>query len=155
MKNNFLNKISVLSLAFFLLISCGTDANQEQKVSANAKADISSTTTATATAANVDKTITLPANFIAQTVIEKTGRARQMAVNANGDIYVQLGKTKSGKGIVALRDTNGDVKADEVEYFGDYGGTGMAIYDGHLYSCLLYTSPSPRDATLSRMPSSA
>ena len=25
----------------------------------------------------------------------------------------------------------------------------------HLYCCLLYTSPSPRDATLSRMPSSA
>ena len=25
----------------------------------------------------------------------------------------------------------------------------------HLYTCLLYTSPSPRDATLSRMPSSA
>ena len=25
----------------------------------------------------------------------------------------------------------------------------------HLISCLLYTSPSPRDATLSRMPSSA
>ena len=25
----------------------------------------------------------------------------------------------------------------------------------HDYSCLLYTSPSPRDATLSRMPSSA
>ena len=130
MKNNFLNKISVLSLAFFLLISCGTDANQEQKV--QAKADTSPKTTATAT--NIDNTITLPANFIAQTVIEKTGRARQMAVNANGDIYVQLGKTKSGKGIVALRDTNGDVKADEVEYFGDYGGTGMAIYDGHLYS---------------------
>ena len=27
--------------------------------------------------------------------------------------------------------------------------------DAHIYSCLLYTSPSPRDATLSRMPSSA
>ena len=26
---------------------------------------------------------------------------------------------------------------------------------GHLYSCLLYTSPSPRDGLLSRMPSSA
>ena len=25
----------------------------------------------------------------------------------------------------------------------------------YLHSCLLYTSPSPRDATLSRMPSSA
>jgi len=27
--------------------------------------------------------------------------------------------------------------------------------DGATYACLLYTSPSPRDATLSRMPSSA
>ena len=25
----------------------------------------------------------------------------------------------------------------------------------HIHACLLYTSPSPRDATLSRMPSSA
>ena len=28
-------------------------------------------------------------------------------------------------------------------------------YDGYPQNCLLYTSPSPRDATLSRMPSSA
>ena len=28
-------------------------------------------------------------------------------------------------------------------------------YDDNTYTCLLYTSPSPRDATLSRMPSSA
>ena len=28
-------------------------------------------------------------------------------------------------------------------------------YVGNLLGCLLYTSPSPRDATLSRMPSSA
>ena len=27
--------------------------------------------------------------------------------------------------------------------------------DSEKYTCLLYTSPSPRDATLSRMPSSA
>ena len=32
-----------------------------------------------------------------------------------------------------------------------YGGTGFDLYT----VCLLYTSPSPRDATLSRMPSSA
>ena len=31
---------------------------------------------------------------------------------------------------------------------------GSASFD-YLFSCLLYTSPSPRDATLSRMPSSA
>ena len=29
------------------------------------------------------------------------------------------------------------------------------VNDGEVKSCLLYTSPSPRDATLSRMPSSA
>ena len=29
------------------------------------------------------------------------------------------------------------------------------IVKGHIHTCLLYTSPSPRDATLSRMPSSA
>ena len=31
----------------------------------------------------------------------------------------------------------------------------IAIATGATYVCLLYTSPSPRDATLSRMPSSA
>ena len=31
----------------------------------------------------------------------------------------------------------------------------IAELDGPLYSCLLYTSPSPRDRTRSRMPSSA
>ena len=43
----------------------------------------------------------------------------------------------------------------------EYGGSGMdatsvAIINEELsYSCLLYTSPSPRDRTRSRMPSSA
>ena len=32
---------------------------------------------------------------------------------------------------------------------------GCAASAANLFSCLLYTSPSPRDATLSRMPSSA
>ena len=31
----------------------------------------------------------------------------------------------------------------------------LAFYLGTRFLCLLYTSPSPRDATLSRMPSSA
>ena len=29
------------------------------------------------------------------------------------------------------------------------------FFDDEMFACLLYTSPSPRDATLSRMPSSA
>ena len=32
---------------------------------------------------------------------------------------------------------------------------GGEFFRGEFESCLLYTSPSPRDATLSRMPSSA
>ena len=32
---------------------------------------------------------------------------------------------------------------------------GTLAWFGWVYTCLLYTSPSPRDATLSRMPSSA
>ena len=31
----------------------------------------------------------------------------------------------------------------------------QALFEGHYYSCLLYTSPSPRDRQKSRMPSSA
>ena len=39
---------------------------------------------------------------------------------------------------------------------GGFGGGSLAIAQKrHFGSCLLYTSPSPRDATLSRMPSSA
>ena len=36
------------------------------------------------------------------------------------------------------------------------GGPGRKSWEGHMIrSCLLYTSPSPRDTDLSRMPSSA
>ena len=35
------------------------------------------------------------------------------------------------------------------------GGVGTAVTYDDANGCLLYTSPSPRDATLSRMPSSA
>ena len=31
----------------------------------------------------------------------------------------------------------------------------LDVSEGEIVACLLYTSPSPRDATLSRMPSSA
>ena len=43
----------------------------------------------------------------------------------------------------------------------DFGVLGFALPEKHggsgfdILTCLLYTSPSPRDATLSRMPSSA
>ena len=49
-------------------------------------------------------------------------------------------------------------KTDEVmEYYDEWGKNNK--YDQDMvdwnYTCLLYTSPSPRDSNLSRMPSSA
>ena len=37
----------------------------------------------------------------------------------------------------------------------EYGAVGETLGEAVFCTCLLYTSPSPRDATLSRMPSSA
>lgn len=78
--------------------------------------------------------IKLPAGFKQVTVASGLGNARHIAVNSNGDIYVKLGNTKAGKGIVKLKDTNGDGKADETTGFGNYGGTGIAIKNGYLYA---------------------
>ena len=40
-------------------------------------------------------------------------------------------------------------------YFVPESAKGSRLWDKDNKDCLLYTSPSPRDATLSRMPSSA
>ena len=50
-----------------------------------------------------------------------------------------------------LSRTQTDMFGDE---FAVIGKNTFAVYNEYM-SCLLYTSPSPRDATLSRMPSSA
>ena len=52
-----------------------------------------------------------------------------------------------------MKDTDDELKLVIVR---DMWLTGFDAPSMHtLYICLLYTSPSPRDATLSRMPSSA
>ena len=43
----------------------------------------------------------------------------------------------------------------DFEYLKNRGTTAQTRPTSRTYICLLYTSPSPRDATLSRMPSSA
>lgn len=81
-----------------------------------------------------DEQLQLAEGFRAAVVADGVGRARHLTVGDNGDIYVQLRQKNKGGGIVALRDTNGDVKADIVEYFGDTEGTGIGIYNNHLYA---------------------
>ena len=77
--------------------------------------------------------LTLPAGFCALVVAAETGGARHLAVAANGDVYVALKTVDKPSGVVALRDTNGDGRADVRERFGDTGGTGLILRNGYLY----------------------
>ncbi len=82
---------------------------------------------------SVNGGLTLPVGFSATVFAESTGHGRHIAVNSNGDVYVSLLRLKNGAGIVALRDTNHDGKADIIEYFGTFSGTGIGIHNGYLY----------------------
>jgi glucose/arabinose dehydrogenase len=76
-----------------------------------------------------DGGIQLPRGFRALVVADNLGPLRFLAVAPNGDLYV---KTRN-EGIWALRDVNGDGRAEIKEQFGSGGGTGIAIRDGWLY----------------------
>ena len=58
-------------------------------------------------------------------------------------------------GMVIKATTNNSSYDDVAFNQGSGDGSSGASFVGSLEACLLYTSPSPRDATLSRMPSSA
>ncbi len=75
----------------------------------------------------------LPRGFRAFVVAGNLGRGRHIDINKNGDIYMALRQLNNGHGIVALRDTTNDGRADLIRYFGDYPGTGIEISDGYLY----------------------
>ncbi|UFH54517.1 PQQ-dependent sugar dehydrogenase [Spirosoma sp. KNUC1025] len=82
----------------------------------------------------------LPAGFEATVVVDSLpGRARHIAVNENGDIYVKARFARDkDESVIALRDTNGDGRADVMKRFGGLArerayGTAMRIYNGYLY----------------------
>jgi glucose/arabinose dehydrogenase len=81
-----------------------------------------------------DVILKLPQGFNTAAFASDLGRARHIAVHANGDVYIKFEKLKDGKGIYRLRDTNNDGKADEMMGFGNYTGTGIAIKNGYLYA---------------------
>jgi glucose/arabinose dehydrogenase len=76
----------------------------------------------------------LQKGFSAVTVIPEVGKSRHIVVNSNGDIYVKLERLRNGKGIVVLRDKDGDGKSEIINSFGDFTGTGIAIKNGYLYA---------------------
>jgi glucose/arabinose dehydrogenase/cytochrome c553 len=68
--------------------------------------------------------------IVGKTVGTSPERLRGLAVAPNGDIYA---KEKLGR-ILALRDTNGDGRADKIVEFGpEGGGTFIAFHNGYIY----------------------
>ncbi|NJK85052.1 MAG: sorbosone dehydrogenase [Bacteroidales bacterium] len=77
--------------------------------------------------------LTLPAGFSALIVADDLGNGRHIVVHETGDIYLSLNDMNNNGGIVAMRDTDGNGRADSIQYFGDYTGTGIEIHKGYLY----------------------
>ena len=118
----------------------------------------------------------------ADTISAETGGSERLRINSDGDVLIATTTTPSAD-IKLLVSGNGGVSSGSYFSFrGDYGNVSEPAahaikFDStisasgglHLYSyggtqfdlggqpriCLLYTSPSPRDGLLSRMPSSA
>ena len=81
-----------------------------------------------------DGDISLPDGFCAMVVADDLGATRHVTVAPNGDLYVAIRNQQDAPGgIIALRDTDGDGRADVQERFGRDGGTSIAIHDGYLY----------------------
>ncbi|GAA4300572.1 PQQ-dependent sugar dehydrogenase [Compostibacter hankyongensis] len=114
------------SAAFILLAvtgltACNPAGDKQEKNSASLQFD------------STNGGITLPEGFKAIVVADNIGKARHLVVRDNGDVYIALNSPNHGGGIAALRDTDGDGKADVVRYFGESHGTGIGIHNGYLY----------------------
>ena len=136
-----MNKIFLYALSIFFTLAIAACGNNETKTT-EAKND------STASVAKKDSVedesekppvsndvqLKLPTGFTAIEVTPGIGGARHLVVTSNGIIYVKMSKPGNNKGIVVLKDKNGDGIADETSSFGDYGGTGIAIKNGYLYA---------------------
>jgi len=92
--------------------------------------------------------LSLPPGFCATIFADNVGHARHMTVAADGTVYVNTWFSRyfrtpppAGGFIVALRDTDGDGAADQIDRFGSVprpdgaagGGTGIALWRDGLY----------------------
>ncbi|RTL84039.1 MAG: c-type cytochrome [Hyphomicrobiales bacterium] len=117
-----------------------------------------------------DTGVKLPRGFCATIFADNMGHARHMAVAPNGVVYVNTwsgryyGRSRPPAGgfLVALRDADGDGRAEIVKRFGETpvaggsGGTGVALFDGALYAeegdRILRYALSPGDIVPSEKP---
>jgi len=81
-----------------------------------------------------DTRIDVPDGLCAILFHSGVGAARQLVVADNGDVFVAIRNSGNQTGgVVALRDTDDNHKADKRESWGDEGGSGIALAEGFLY----------------------
>jgi len=73
-----------------------------------------------------------PLGFRAIKLIEGIGKVRHIAITQNGNIYARLARPVNGQGTLLLEQADG--KATVKLGFGNYGGTGVHLYKGYLYT---------------------
>ena len=78
--------------------------------------------------------ILAPQGFSVEIIAKDLGALRHMTVSKNGDVYVNRSKLQEGKGIVALKDSNGDGVIDDRKQFADVPGTGILFHEDYLYA---------------------
>lgn len=78
--------------------------------------------------------LTLEPGFCAVVVAKDLEGVRQVTAGGEGTVYAALARGDAG--VVALRDTNGDGRADERATFGPSGANDVKLHDGHLYLAL-------------------
>jgi len=138
MKKIFCNAPAFLAL-LTILIACRNNASKTEEKAKDTTAAAQAKTDSTEDESKKppvsgDVQLKLPGGFTAIEVTPGIGPARHLAVNSKGDIYVKMSEARGNKGIIELKDKNGDGIADETASFGNYGGTGIAIKGGYLYA---------------------
>jgi glucose/arabinose dehydrogenase len=114
-----------------LALACTLEKREERR---SPRVDATSAGAVSEAPCDANAGITLPAGFCATVFVDGIGAPRHVAVAPNGDVFVALMRASSGGGgVLALRDTNADGRADVRESFGKAGGTGIGLADGYLY----------------------
>ncbi len=77
----------------------------------------------------------LPPGFCAVIFAEDVPRARHIAVAPNGDVFVAMRNSRGQRngGLMSLRDTTGDGRADMRVRFAETGGIGIALRGRYLW----------------------
>lgn len=131
MKTKLLFPIAIFSV--FAAVGCSQPTASESTASEEPPTSQKENSDAKLDFAAENGSIALPEGFRAVVVADKLGGARHITLRENGDMYVNLASPLQGKGLMALRDEDGDGVADQKELFGKGGGTGIKVQGNYLY----------------------